>query len=531
MRIWAEVKEPDGTTLGIVNLISLTLQRKLDAAGSIQLAVPSSDIHAQKYLRLGRYVDLYVKRDDRHERELVSTGILLKDTINVSSGGAAVTQWKATDGLEDFRRDNTLRGLVFNNRPIVDVINNLLPTGWNATFDDVSGNTSQRFDGLSKFKAIDRVRELHGLHFRLGNGANRLNFGAFGDDSGVRISNIAVSDTALHANQELIAIQRLSVVEDGHDIINWIEPISGPADAPLTLKQSTRLSPYPIQTTTGPNGKTIYYLTNNASITLYGTIKSVLAPKSLIVPVEATATALLNASNVLYDWAAARLDRIAIPQTTYQITGVKLDTPLRPGDKVHLRYRGEATQRGRLIKYVDVDADLWVLSMTEDYGTTGQLVTLEVSTVDIQPASAVDMIVETVQGQQQSTTALAINVDRAETTATADVSVATPVDVTFEVRDSTIFVPSCLITITRTSVDGPGTVSLTLDGTTIPGGPFLYGPGQLTASIDIEEILNDLDPLQGEHTLNVSVLFDGDGSDLSVKVSLVEATLGAASVG
>lgn len=529
MRIWAEVTEADGTVLGIVNLVSLTVTRRLDAAGEIRLDVLSSDIHGAKYMRLGRYVRVYVKQSDKHNKELIETGVLLHDTISVGQSGSLLTNWKATDGFEDFRRDNTLRGLVYNNRPIVDVVNGLLPSGWNSTFDDVSGNTSQRFDGLSLLKALERVRDHHGYHYRLGSGSQRLQFGTFGKDSGVRVSNAAVADPALLDNAELILIQKLTVVEDGYDIVNWVEPISGPADAPLTLKQSTRISPYPIQTTTGPDGKTIYFCTDNASINLYGTIKAVLAPRSLIVPVEATAGALLNASNVLYDWMAAQLSRRSVPQVTYQVAGIKVDSTVRPGDKIRLTYKGQATQRGRVVKYVDVDEDLWVLSVTESYGVNGLLVSWEVSTVDVQPVSAVDVVADVIQSQQQATTSVSIQVDRQEVEDTLDVSVSSPGSLAFTVRDSTIFVASCKVTVTRTSEDGPGTVAFTLDGEAI-GGVYLYGPGQLTASVDIEDVLND-GSIQGDHTLGVTVLFDGDGSDLNVKVSLVEATLGAASVG
>jgi hypothetical protein len=154
-----------------------------------------------------------------------------------------------------------------------------------------------------------------------------------------------------------------------------------------------------------------------------------------------------------------------------------------------------------------------------------------VSTVDVQPASAVDMVADVIQGQRQAATSVSIQVDRQEFEEALGVSSGSPQSMVFSVRDSSISVPSCLVTVTRSSEDGPGTVDFTLDGETVEGGPFLYSPGQLTASVEIEALLNESATIQGEHTLGVSVLFDGDGSDLDVKVSLVEATLGAASVG
>ena len=530
MRIWAEVVDAAGDILGLVNLVSVSVARRLDAAGDIQLSVPTSDPQAVKYMQVGRYVHVYVKKSDLHTSELIEKGVLMHDTISIGSSGSQVTQWQATDGLEDFRRENTLRGRVFNNRGIVSVVNDLLPEGWNAAFKGVSGNTSQRFDGLSYLKAIDRIRDHHGYHFRLGAGANRLEFGSFGEYQGIRVTNAAVSDQRLLANRNLVLIEKLTVAEDGYDVVNWIEPTSGPADGPLTLKRSTRTSPYPIQTMVGPDGKTIYYLADNDSISQYGTIKAVLNPKALILPVQASTSALINAADVLYDWGAATLARRSQLQKTYQINGIKVDKSIRPGDKIWLVYRGEVVQRGQVVQYVDIDEQLWVLEVSESYGVNGHTVSWQVSTVDIVPMSAANMVADVIQNQQQAATAVSIQVDRSNQSDTVAVSSTTPGSMTFTVQNSTIYVPSCLVTVMRESEDAPSRMEMTLDGEAIGGGPWLYAPDQLVFSIDLEETLNDGD-IQGEHTLEFSVTYDGDGSDYEVVVSLVEATLGAASVG
>lgn len=520
MRIWAEVYLANGAMVGMVNGISAGVTRRLDGAGEIELAVPVTDPAAVNHLGVGRIVHLYT---DTPAKRLIGRGILLRQTLKIAAEGEQV-QWRGMDLLEELRRTNTLRGLIFNNVPIEQAVRTLVgcAAGWSVLIQGVSGNTSLRFDGVSILKALNSLREKHGYHFRLGPGERQITFGTLGATSGLRVTNVRRADRGLLNNADVALIDRLELVRDGFEVVNWIEPIAGNHDAALTLKYANKTSPYLPQTENDRTGRAIYILRDDASIAQYGQIQAVLLADDL-VPVEPTSAGRLNTANVLYDYAAAYLQRHAQAQTAYKISAVKA-RPVQVGEKIRLVYRGEVTQNAVRVRYADVDTDLWVLKSTERYTVNGQATEWEVATVDIAPSDPAEVIAGVVEGQKSRQIGVPLRVDRREISTTPTVNKSTPGTISFEARSTTVDVAACKLTVTRQNSSGPGTISITVDGVAYPFGPYLWGADAVnTFSVELGDYFA-LAALEGTHVIEAACL-TGSGP-LTLKVELTEVIAG-----
>lgn len=510
-RIWAEVYAPDGAGLGQATLASASITRMLDGAGDIQLTAPISE-RSISLLHYGRRVEIYWEHPAKGQT-WVGSGILLSKNISAPSS----LSWSGQDSLEDLRRASTLRGREYIDQPIADVIDDLVGLvleDWSAKVDGGLGNTSRRFDGQSVLAALLAVVEGAGVHLRLkGQG---LEVGAFGQTSGVRITNLRTAAPEAAHNDRLVIISTLTLVEEGHDIYNWIEPVWGTGDTALTLRRSTRTQPYPIQTMTGPDGKTIYYLEDAASVAQYGRIQR--HPTMPDAPYIADGK-MVNAANVLYDWAVAELQRKKEPQTTYQVSGVKLDRRVLPGDTVRLAYQGEITgQDGRLVRYADIDDDFYVLSLVETYGTNGQFVTWQISNLDRPAVDAVQLLTDALkqvemQSKQQRLTS---TIARYETSGA--ITPSTPVTLSFVIPAMAVDIGDATLSIIQDVSASPNIVTVTVDGVELAQTWQTLG-GEHTLSVEISTYLYNADgTVAGAHTVQVAMFQHGGSVEIAVEV-------------
>lgn len=522
MRLWAEVFNGARTTkLGVVDLVGASVVRKLDKAGSLMLDVTANDPN-NTLLRWGRWVDVY---SDSPRRRRIGRGILMRQNVSVAAGQQTVS-WKCTDEFVALQRANTLNARIYDDEPIADVVNDLVAlAGWTVKLDGVDGNTSLRFDGVSVLEALIQIVELHGLHFRSGMVDNQLVFGALGESSGIRLVEAASPSRELRTNPDVAIIENLQVQEDGAEVVNWLSPFSGPVDGALTLKRSTRSTPYPILTTTGPNGETIYYITNEDSIAEHGEIRSVEAPENLVFAVSAETTAFINAANVLYDWAATQIERRSEPQTNYMGTVAKMDVvDTLIGKKARLVYKGMARQPNRSLRLVDVDDDFWVTATTERFTLNGISTDVELSSNSQPPRRAEQKLARILKRdgllRAQMNVSLRTFKDTLVYTGWGDSQT-----IDFEVDDGTVEVTACRVKLTRESASGPGWIGLVVDGVEVPVGNLLAsGTEGLTVTVDISDTVMGLADFKGEHTLTITALY-GTGN-LAVIVSLYEAAVG-----
>lgn len=383
MRIWVDVYSHDGTRLGegpITSVMNASVVRALDGAGSVSFDIPLTDERGRSLLVNERRARIYVEEDDAVR--LLGSGVIRNLKVSATPGGWRLSA-DGPDDLEALKRVNTLLGRKYSNQPITTVAAALvaLASGWTVNASG-AGNTSIRFDGVSVLKALQALVDQHGLHLRLGTDANSLEVGAFGASTGLRLVNAERAAADIYANDEVALIETLSLVQDSEAVANWLIPIgAGEGTAALTLRKSTRTTPYPIQNMVGPNGKRIYYLADSASIASYGQIEKVGTFKN-IAPLSNTDADIRNAANALYDAAAAWLQRYSVRQDTYRCTLKKTRVSVRPGDKVRLIYKGIVERDGQPYTFLDVDAEFWVLKVTERVGLQGLTTTLEIASVD-----------------------------------------------------------------------------------------------------------------------------------------------------
>lgn len=393
MRIWADISNASGTALGrITSLRDAYVSRALDGAGQFSFSLPLTDDKAQTLLQVERRVTLYTLDGD-NIRE-VGRGIITKLGVTAASSGWMRTV-SGVDELNELKRTSTLLGRKYDNQQVQAIASDLatLVSGWTSS-SSITDTTIARFDGESVLKALQMLAEQSGNHIRLGSSAKTFELGAFGTDSGIRAINRQRVTHDLYSNDNVVLIESFRQESDSGQMFNWLLPLmSGMGEAAIGLEHSTRTSPYTIQTTTGPDGRTLYYIADSTSVASYGTIQRV-AKFQQIAPLSNSATALELASNALYDAAVAQLQRFKDPQQVYSVTLRKVTTNLSPGDKIRVRYKGFVENTaGDVVNYVDVDNDFWILDVTERFGVEGKAVDLKISDIDRRALSTAEVIV------------------------------------------------------------------------------------------------------------------------------------------
>lgn len=385
MRQWAEVFSLNGTYIGLVTAIaSVSKTTSLDGAGSISVSYPAGDETATTLIQKERRVDLYTEEDS--VTRLVGRGVVR----DITASAADKTTFTATgpDTLDGLTRKNVLLGRSYTAESVYNIATDLLALvgGWFATVDDGVGSQTARFDGVNVLKALIRVATELGLHLREGQDINEIEIGAFGESSGITALAPGAITNEVMMNHDIVTITNLKVKSSSRDVVNWIIPLgAGEGTAALTLRDSTRTVgdgyPYAIQSTTGPDGRTLYYLSDSGSADTYGEIQKIVTFKE-IGPVANSDSAKILAANALYDAAAAWLQRNALALDSYNVTVNKVRHTFRPGEKLWIKYKDLVETSTGYFTPVDVDDEFWILKATETISDSGMSTALEVATVD-----------------------------------------------------------------------------------------------------------------------------------------------------
>lgn len=375
MRIWAEVYSAADVKLGSVNNIkSAKVTAALDGAGSFNLSFSATDKNALSLLQEERRVRLFVYADGK--TRLMGGGVIQEPVV----GGDATASVSGVDDLVALSRRSVLLGRKYDNQPIATIASDLinLVPGWSILVS-ATGNQSVRLDGVSVLKALIRVANEAGLHLRLGDIPNTVEMGAFGDDSQMVALKPMTVTPELQNRDDVVLIDKIQRTVSSKDLVNRVFPIgAGEGEAALTLKNSS----YIVPSVTRPDGKLVYYLQDQDSIDTYGLIERFVTFKE-IVPLDNTVTAKQRAADMLYQAATTWLQRAARPLTGYTLTVKKMARRLRPGDKLHVQYKGWSQQpSGQPSVWLNVDELMWVMKVTENVGEGGGSVQLDVSTID-----------------------------------------------------------------------------------------------------------------------------------------------------
>jgi hypothetical protein len=401
MQIIVDVYDATGQKLGdgpILTCRSAQITRKLDGAGEVALEIVGGDKRAYALIQNERRLVVYTVQNNK-PRE-VGRGIVRDFTHNISEGEILIST-RGPDILGELEYANTLRNYQFNLVETPDVLEALLAL----VSDDWQIDTAETakilvtFNAVNILRAVRDIAQKYGKHFRLGDG-KVIQYGPMGDLLGLRLIQVERSTSQLDENDNVALIERLNIQYTSESQANWIEPLGGGEGANiLTLQQSTRNDPYFVQSTSSPGGALVYYLSDTASVTNYGRKVRVITFKD-IVPISASPTDVLNASNALYDAAAAWLQRNSVPQTVYGCTVRKVKKTVRPGQRVRVVYSGWAYLEEQATRWIDLNDDLWVISVTENLGEDGAVLELELSDIDQEIRDEVSVIADTIEDVQ-----------------------------------------------------------------------------------------------------------------------------------
>lgn len=525
MRLWAELYK--GGDFSLVDLQAATINRTLGRPGEMQITLPGLDAR-MKNLQ-GQEIHLYT---DQPEKHLLAQGII-KESVYSRQAGPDAYSWKVLDGLEVFKNKNTWRNLIYDDWIVADIVRDLVGrvSGWRARIDSELENerTSIAFDdGIMVLDALKALAKVTGKHFQASRNPNEILFSAMGDTSNLVLKNIARTGHEIYQNATLLPIEKIEIVEDSYDVVNYVEPIIGNGNAVLTLRRATINRPYPIEMVE-LNGRTSYIIKDAESISLYGQIERVWTLEDAI-PVNPSLEGAINMANVLYTWTVRRLQRTKQPKKTYRVTVKTGSRIIIPGEKVYVTFHGEIFKNGLRVDVADVDGEFWVTRVSESYGGSGSM-TLEISNIDeprtIAEEAISDAILEQRRGQKRVRPDISTNslqfpqlyLDKANVDGTG---------FTMRVSDIALDVASAKLTLTRENFEGPDSISIKIDGenrTEELGGPWLGGSAHGdTFTVDIVDYLTE-NNIQGDHEIVLFCAYGYGYVDVTIELGEMVASV------
>lgn len=416
MALWCDVFNAAGTKIGtgpIQTLLNVNVARKLDREGTVSLQFPSTDKMAADHILKGARVRVYLTHGNENSGDY-TTREIANGIVETITGSDASGSWLMTatgpDTLRELSNIDTMLGLEYNsdtntanpgeNWLAEEIVQDLISrvSGWSVTVDD-EDPYYVRYDGMSILKALLKLAADRGKHVRLGTTANTLEYGAFGDSSGLTLIQPQSTAYGAHNNPALAYVESLQLTDTNKDVVNVIVPLgAGRGETRLDLSDLVGRSiadgyPYDVVEITR-NGRTQYALVDSASIAASGRVERVKVFSQIQVQSNSAADIEL-AKQALYDAAAAWLQQNSVAQETYNVTLLDVRQTIRPGQLVRLKYKGmiQVTGTSTFLPYRDIDADYWVLEAQESVGNDGARATLKLSNVDRVMQDAAQIIV------------------------------------------------------------------------------------------------------------------------------------------
>ena len=402
MQIWLEIFDAVGNRIGpgTVQLLTASVERRLDGIGSIGFAVPSTDQRVVEHLTNERRVIIYT--DVQGEKREMGRGIIGGRNLSDNASRRNYNM-SGPDILDELRRRNTLLNRQFENQDIATVATELadLVPALQISIEPNLGQVTARFDGATALKGFQKIAEKTGLHFRLSDDSSTIELGKFGVNNGVKVVGQSQSPSDMADNRDVLLIDSLRRFENSEQVVNRIIVLGGGEGlAQLDLSNSTRSIAagfaFDIKTGTNPDGTTFTFLENEDSIAEFGVIESILVFKD-ISPLANSVTSKQIAANALYDAASPWLQRNSVIKTVYSFTARKPQTSIRPGDKITMRYKGRVkNEAGQEIDYVNINEELFVLRVSENASDGGLVLSFTVGIVDELPRDISDVIIGTI---------------------------------------------------------------------------------------------------------------------------------------
>lgn len=391
------VLDSSGVRVGSGPLNDVTLledTRQLDRIGTVTFEIPATAPRVP-LIGAGSQFDIYDEVDGYLGRFFFKSDSLSEAT------GLGKLRVTAYDALVELRREIVGFRRQYEFTPVDQVVHDLvtLVTSWTTNIDPAIGNTSVIYEGESVFSAVDELRDRWGQHYRLTynpaiTSTRILDFGAFGEDSDVRFTNLDGQIEAYFAGRAYIAIVKTIRRErDGDEIFNRIVPRgAGTGVAQVTIDDAL-LGDYPVLTAANKDGSTYAYIQDNDSVADYGVrVRVVTFPT--IAPIANSDLAIQYAKEATKLAGEAYLRQHLNPRVEYSVTVVGLRKEIKVGDTVRLQYRGAGADG----VYIDVDEDFYVMDMTRRRDAAGTRVAdLNIASVNQRRTSDQDVMVDVVR--------------------------------------------------------------------------------------------------------------------------------------
>ena len=385
-----DVKNSSGNVIGsgpLATVMDLWDRDSLDLIGACGFSLPASDpmtslIQAGVEFEVHDQVDGYIGNYLYDKKTL--TDQWGEPTLRIDC--KSVLQELAWQSVY-FRRS-------YDNMAVDEVVAGLvsLAAGWNASPESGIGNTTLTLEGESVLAGVDALRETWNKHWRL-LAPRTLEFGSFGESSGVRLVNLRGQIQAeIGQHDEVAIVESISLVEEAQDIWNKIIPLGqGQGVSQLTI-QGVTPGTYETQTGTNPDGSSYYYIEDSDSVAAYGTRTRVVSVPQ-VRPVANTLLSDSYARAALKYASEAYLTNHKDPQTTYAVTVRGLRRTIRPGQTVRLCYKGRVDG----YDYIEVDEDFVVTDVERQRAISGQRTArLTISTLATRRKSDTDVIADVV---------------------------------------------------------------------------------------------------------------------------------------
>lgn len=400
MKVWMDIWDPTYTEKlgdGPILLKSASINRALDETGDGSAEMPGIEPRVITLLEARRVCEIWVQ-EEGFDKRLVGTFVIEKDGDD--EGQSVSTSISGRSAMVALANKITFPGLVYDEAAVAAVVASLTDlAGWTADVDATVAAEliSVPFNGDSVLRALQVIAETMGVHLRMGDDSQEIEFGPFGEVAESYIDAIEGDGGEIHTlNDSLLLITRISIIKEAAGIINYgLCFPGGSGDSNDYMGYSTRdfvdqVSLY---------GRTHYIIKNAASIAEYGQIERRLDAKR-ITPVDNTDAALVAAANAAADAIKAKIDRIAFPQEVLNLDLRNVRQTIKPGDKIHIRYQGDVDKHGIPYKYRDIDDDYWVMRVSERIEADGITLSLEVSNIDRYRTDAAGIVVGMVDAIQ-----------------------------------------------------------------------------------------------------------------------------------
>lgn len=208
------------------NVLSVSVTEELDRAGKVSISVPATDSRAIALLaaenRLG------VKTEDG----LIATGLI--ESFATVTGPPPVFQASGPDLLGELIYLNTGYNRVYDNLATSAAIigtdataSSLLGgTGWTqGTVTPGRANDTIVFNAQTILQSLGTLAQQAGDHFRQGSTARTVDWGLFGSDSGIRVTNVHHSHVGQETVADMAIVGSVTVNSLSADVENRIFPL------------------------------------------------------------------------------------------------------------------------------------------------------------------------------------------------------------------------------------------------------------------------------------------------------------------